>query len=156
VDSPASHRISVPRGTQELDESLISFAYGAVTLCDGTFQNPSARNQFGNSHMPSPTTPLHLTAQWFGLFPVRSPLLGEWFPFLEVLRCFSSPGALPRLRAGPPTCCGGGYPIRKSAHITPVDGSTRLIAANHVLLRPLAPRHPPCALSSFTLGILTN
>jgi hypothetical protein len=30
---------------------------------------------------------------WFGLFPVRSPLLGELFLFLWVLRCFSSPGA---------------------------------------------------------------
>ena len=87
----------MPRGTQELDESLITFAYGAVTLYDGTFQNPSASNQFDNSHMPSPTTPLHLTAQWFRLFPVRSPLLGEWSLFLEVLRCFSSPGALPRI-----------------------------------------------------------
>jgi hypothetical protein len=86
----------VPRSTQVLDESLILFAYGAFTLCDGTFQNPSAKNQFDNSHVSSPTTPLHLTAQRFRLFPVRSPLLGEWFPFLEVLRCFSSPGALPR------------------------------------------------------------
>ena len=35
---------------------------------------------------------------WFGLFPVRSPLLGEsfiYFLFLEVLRCFSSLGSPP-------------------------------------------------------------
>jgi hypothetical protein len=32
---------------------------------------------------------------WFGLFPVRSPLLGELFLFLWVLRCFSSPGSRP-------------------------------------------------------------
>ena len=33
---------------------------------------------------------------WFGLFRVRSPLLTEsnFFLFLRVLRCFSSPGAL--------------------------------------------------------------
>jgi hypothetical protein len=31
----------------------------------------------------------------FGLLPVRSPLLGESSLFLGVLRCFSSPGALP-------------------------------------------------------------
>jgi hypothetical protein len=67
----------VPRGTQELDESLTSFAYGAITLYDGAFLTPSARHQIGNFHMPSPTTPLHLTAQRFRLFPVRSPLLGE-------------------------------------------------------------------------------
>ena len=30
----------------------------------------------------------------FGLIPVRSPLLGESFLFLWVLRCFSSPGSL--------------------------------------------------------------
>ena len=32
---------------------------------------------------------------WFGLFPVRSPLLRElivFFLFLRLLRCFSSPG----------------------------------------------------------------
>jgi hypothetical protein len=39
----------VPRGTQEPNESLIFFAYGAITLCDGTFQNPSAKDQIDNS-----------------------------------------------------------------------------------------------------------
>jgi hypothetical protein len=34
---------------------------------------------------------------WFGLLPVRSPLLGEYSLFLGVLRCFSSPGALYRI-----------------------------------------------------------
>lgn len=35
---------------------------------------------------------------WFGLFRVRSPLLTEsnFFLFLRVLRCFSSPGCPPR------------------------------------------------------------
>ncbi len=87
----------MPRGTQEPDESLIFVAYGALTLFDGTFQNPSAKDQIGNSHMPGPTTPAHLSVRGFGLFPVRSPLLGEWSLFLEVLRCFSSPGALFRI-----------------------------------------------------------
>src|SRR6478752_9478829 len=30
----------------------------------------------------------------FRLIPVRSPLLREYYPFLGVLRCFSSPGGL--------------------------------------------------------------
>jgi hypothetical protein len=34
---------------------------------------------------------------------------------------------------------------------TPACGSPRLIAANHALHRFLAPRHPPCALSSLTI-----
>ena len=41
--------------------------------------------------------PQHCIIQhWFGLIPVRSPLLGEslvYFLFLEVLRCFSSLGS---------------------------------------------------------------
>ena len=43
------------------------------------------------SYNPSAALPPH----WFGLFPGRSPLLGEsfiYFLFLEVLRCFSSLG----------------------------------------------------------------
>ena len=43
-----------------------------------------------------------------------------------------------------------GSPIRKSADITDICSSPRLIAACHVLLRLLMPRHSPCALSSLT------
>src|SRR2546423_12930538 len=39
-----------------------------------------------------------------------------------------------------------GFPIRKSWDQRLVSISPRLIAAAHVLLRLLAPRHPPCAL----------
>jgi hypothetical protein len=40
-----------------------------------------------------------------------------------------------------------GFPIRKSRGQRLVSTSPGLIAAAHVLLRLLAPRHPPCALS---------
>ena len=67
------------------------FAYGIITLYDASFQMlplAIAVRQRG------PTTPLApLRRQRFGLFPVRSPLLGEsfiYFLFLQVLRCFSS------------------------------------------------------------------
>ena len=39
------------------------------------------------------------TPTWFGLLPVRSPLLRESSLFLGVLRCFSSPGAPPPSQA---------------------------------------------------------
>ena len=42
-----------------------------------------------------------------------------------------------------------GFPIRASPDITPDNGFPRLIAVVHALLRLLAPRHPPYALSSF-------
>ena len=49
------------------------------------------------SYNPGDALPRHR----FGLFPVRSPLLGEsfiYFLFLEVLRCFSSLGWRPAMR----------------------------------------------------------
>ena len=42
-----------------------------------------------------------------------------------------------------------GCPIRKSSDITLVCSSPKLIAAYHVLLRLLDPRHPPFALTCF-------
>ena len=52
--------------------------------------------------------------------------------------------------------------IRKSADITPICGSPQLIAACHVLLRLLMPRHSPYALvrlnffSFFTILVLIS
>src|SRR5205814_1250589 len=73
-----------------------------------------------------------------------------FFPFLWVLRCFSSPACLThpmdsdaRTSALPLV----GFPIRRSRGQRSVSTSPGLIAAAHVLLRLLAPRHPPYALS---------
>ena len=43
-----------------------------------------------------------------------------------------------------------GFPIRRSPDQSLLSGSPKLIAASHALHRLLAPRHPPCALSSLT------
>jgi hypothetical protein len=43
-----------------------------------------------------------------------------------------------------------GFPIRKSPDQRSFSSSPRLIAAVHVLHRPLMPRHPPCALVLLT------
>ena len=116
MDSPASHRISVPGGTQELDGSPSAFAYGTVTLYGWLFHTillaaglvtPKCRALQPQSSKPD----------WFGLIPVRSPLLGEWSLFLWVLRCFSSPGSLHRPYVFRPGCrwiTAAGFPIRTS------------------------------------------
>ncbi len=70
----------------------------------------------------------------------------SYFLFLRVLRCFSSPGWLP---FGCYTFSVTGCPIRKSRDIMLVCSSPELIAAYHVLLRLLVPRHPPYALICF-------
>src|SRR6266487_2435964 len=45
-----------------------------------------------------------------------------------------------------------GFPIRRSAGQRLFSASPRLIAAVHVLLRLLVPRHPPYALSLLTVS----
>ena len=91
-----------------------------------------------------------LPQSWFGLFPVRSPLLGEsltYFLFLQVLRCFSS---LRTLRVvAVPGLQPGGFPHSDISGSIPVCKSPELFAAYHVLLHFRKPRHPPFALLLF-------
>ena len=71
------------------------------------------------------------------------------FLFLRVLRCFSSPG-WPLPLAGGALCSASGCPIRTSAVMAGICPLPRLFAACHVLLRLREPRHPSCALLSFS------
>src|SRR4030095_6068391 len=70
------------------------------------------------------------------------------------LRCFTSPRSPPEPMYSvqdDPELPGPGCPIRKSPDQSLLSGSPKLIAASHALLRLLAPRHPPYALSSLTI-----
>jgi hypothetical protein len=84
------------------------------------------------------------TPPWFGLCPVRSPLLRASSLFLGVLRCFSSPGSLPVIPddgVSPPPGC----PIRRSRDRRLPAPPPGISSRGHVLPRQPAPRHPPCA-----------
>ena len=114
---------------------------GSGSPSDGSY-NPT-------SSIGLPTTQL----ESFGLFRVRSPLLTESlrFPFLRVLRCFSSPAYLLiayGFSDGSPGITRAGLPHSEIPGSQPAGGSPRLIAAIHVLHRLLVPRHPPYALAS--------
>ena len=76
-------------------------------------------------------------------FPFARRYLGNrcFFLFLWLLRCFSSPGALPRAMCSP---AGG----RASPGRVPPFRNPWLIAACHVFHRPPVPRHPPRALTT--------
>ena len=91
---PASHRVSrVPWYSGSYLKNY-RFNYVAITLYSGAFQLSSSTMTSSLMTCPQPQqSKLH----WFGLFRVRSPLLTEsnFFLFLRVLRCFSSPGSLP-------------------------------------------------------------
>jgi hypothetical protein len=49
--------------------------------------------------------------------------------------------------------CPRGFPHSEISGSKPACGSPKLIAACHVFLRRLLPRHPPCALSSLTIKL---
>ena len=89
------------------------FAYRALTVCGGPFQGPSARDHDTRSWSYYPDTALR--QRRFGLFPVRSPLLGESL-------LFSLPGGTKMFQFPPlasllsrDTAEAVGCPIRKSA-----------------------------------------
>ena len=99
-----------------------------------------------------PTTPAaRRHAAGLGYSPVARRYWGNhsYFPFLRVLRCFSSPGwPSPKSR---------GVAVLQTAGLSHSDirGSKvictypRLVAACHVLHRLCEPRHPPSALNHF-------
>ena len=79
------------------------------------------------------------------------------FPFLRLLRCFSSPGSPPHpMHSDADDPYGPGCPIRKSQDQSSVTSSSGLIAGSNVLHRLSTPRHPPCALSSLTVPTSTR
>jgi hypothetical protein len=75
--------LHVSHSTRVVTGVLTAFTYEAVTLYGLPFQavplaftSPAAEYAAtGNSHNPILATPYRLTLIWFGLFPVRSPLL---------------------------------------------------------------------------------
>ena len=75
-----------------------------------------------------------------------------FFPFLRLLRCFSSPGSLPSPLAGRRihgvSPCG--FPHSEIRGSLDICSSPRLFAACHVFLRLPVPGHPPCALFRLT------
>ena len=100
---------------------------------------------------------------WFRLLLYRSPLLKEsivFFLFLQVLRCFSSLRSLliyyfthiwiTRLFSLVE------FPHSEIYGLMDICSYPQLIAAYHVLLRLLVPRHSPYALSSLTLLLRIN
>ena len=105
----------------------------------------------------APITPAHaLRHRRFGLFPVRSPLLGEscllslpagtkMFQFPAFASAFADDGI-----------ASAGLPHSDICGSKRICRSPQLFAACHVLLRLREPRHPPCALSRSVNIFLTS
>ena len=131
-----------------------SFAYGAFTLFDRSFQFRSARS-YAALCGPYPG----LQATRFGLFRFRSPLL------TESLFIFSSSGYLDVSVHRVPSVhlwiqctvhevfsCG--FPHSDICGSQCICHSPQLFAAYHVFRRLSVPRHPSCALCDLTFLFL--
>ena len=111
-----------------------AFAYEAFTLCGLTFHSGSANNMLCNSfeqtaicsgmpRNPKYATLAGLTHIWFGLFPVRSPLLGESllisFPPVTKMFQFTGSGFYCPIYSGSDNTCSQvlGSPIRISTDL---------------------------------------
>ncbi len=109
----------------------------------------------GPASNPSAATATTLARCWFGLVPVRSPLLGEsrLISLPRGTKMFQFPRFPPTTYGFSGGCRGmtrGALPHSGIPGSQPADGSPRLFAAYHALRRLLAPRHPPCALRCAT------
>ena len=132
--------------------AMFRFVYRTITFYGCSFQNILLTKHI---QYRGPTTPPMPKQRRFGLFPGRSPLLGEslvYFLFLEVLRCFSSLG-LPLYISQRYTffkCMG--CPIRKSSDqrlFAPTRSLSQLITS-FIASVSLGIRHTPFLTFFFT------
>ena len=140
-------------------------AYGALTLCGEAFQTSSTKTWFGDSlaaswfgpspaRYPQSATPRSLTHPAFGLFPFRSPLLGEsrLFSLPQGTEMFQFPRFASLVR-GILEVHSSGLPHSGISGSTLAYSYPELIAVSHALHRLLAPRHPPYALCYLTANL---
>ena len=107
-----------------------------------------------NRSIPFAVRTPECTHSGLGSFPFARRYSGNrcFFLFLRVLRCFSSPGSLPCVMDWrmDDWCCPAGFPHSEICGSSDICSFPQLIAAYHVFLRLLVPRHPPCALIRLT------
>ena len=140
----------MPRATQDTETQAHRFAYGALTLCGPPFQDGSARMRMCvlRSYYPRRAQ----ARGGFGLFPGRSPLLGEslLFSLPAGTKMFQFPAFAPH--SGVVTAIrAAGLSHSEIRGSRAICAYPRLIAAYHVLHRLREPRHPPYALRHFRL-----
>ena len=145
-----SHKVSRVSWYSGYRLASLSFAYGAFTLSDWSFQNHSAtlgrsimRSEPRNARIPVWALSISLAATLeieFSFFssgyldvsvhrvPFHTLWIGVWMT-----------GVFP-----------AGFPHSEICGSSDICSLPQLIAAYHVFLRLLVPRHPPCALSSLT------
>ncbi len=147
------------RGTQVPASGPVSFRLRDFHALWRSFPAPSPSLRIGNPTCCGPyNPPVQRTKVW--AIPVSlaaTPGISVDFFSLRVLRWFTSPGWLMLAYIFSELCpvfTPDGFPHSDILGSTPACDSPRLFAACHVLLRLLAPGHPPHALSSLTIKLI--
>ena len=141
-----------PRPTQGPGSVGGRSAYGAVTRYGAPFQASSATA--ASSFSPALQPRARLDARGLGWPPFARRYSGghSCFPFLRLLGCFGSSGSPPLKGDAAPAR--GGLPHSDTHGSMAVRASPWTFAACRVLPRLREPRHPPCALTRFSLSLV--
>ena len=127
-------------------------------LCNSS---PDLHLRIISSHYPDCKTDAALQAAGLGSFPFARRYSGSrfFFPFLGVLRCFSSPGYPPRPMNSALDARGLPWPVFGLGNLRVnawLAANRSLTQPSRVLHRSLTPRHPPYTLNSLTTFIINQ
>ena len=146
-----SHKVSRVSWYSGYRLASLSFAYGAFTLSDWSFQNHSAtlgrsimRSEPRNARIPvwalsiSLAATLEIEFSFFssGYLDVSVPRVPHMHLCIQYM-----------LTEG----CSAGFPHSDISGSMDICSSPKLFAAYYVFHRLLVPRHPPCALCCLTI-----
>ena len=145
-----SHKVSRVSWYSGYRLASLSFAYGAFTLSDWSFQNHSAtlgrsimRSEPRNARIPVWALSISLAAT----LEIEFSFFSSGYLDVSVHRV---PSAYLWIQYTVTEVCSAGFPHSEIRGSKDICSSPQLIAAYHVFLRLLVPRHPPCALFSLT------
>ena len=145
-----SHKVSRVSWYSGYRLASLSFAYGAFTLSDWSFQNHSAtlgrsimRSEPRNARIPVWALSISLAAT----LEIEFSFFSSGYLDVSVHRV---PSVYLWIQYTVTEVCSAGFPHSEICGSKDICSSPQLIAAYHVFLRLLVPRHPPCALSSLT------
>ena len=146
-----SHKVSRVSWYSGYRFASLSFAYGVFTLSDWSFQNHSAT--LGRSIMRSEPRNARIPV-WALSISLAATLEIDIFSFFSSgyldVSVHRVPSAYLWIQYTVTEVYSAGFPHSEIRGSKDICSSPQLIAAYHVFLRLLVPRHPPCALSSLT------
>ena len=145
-----SHKVSRVSWYSGYRHVTLSFAYGTFTLSGWLSQNHSARlcesimrSEPRNARIPVCPLSISLAAT----LEIDLSFSSSWYLDVSVPRV---PGVWLCIHHTSTEVCSVRFPHSEICGSMDICSSPQLIAACHVFLRLLVPRHPPCALYSLT------